>query len=249
MKHLESILRSSIVEGQQGDGLVPWTKIIVIVEGIYSMEGTIVNLPEVIRLKNKYRAYLYMDEAHSIGAMGPRGRGICDYYGCDPKQIDMLMGTFTKSFAAAGGYIAGSRTLIEYIRANSPSFYYANTMAPPIVEQISNILDEFMLMDEKNGSQCQTSQDDYYQSYFQNVEELSVASPVGGTETDHDESNQRGTKDSRTTHQCSIQSRIIQLRKNAVYFRQNLKRLGFHIDGHDDSPVVPIMVYSPSNLK
>lgn len=55
------------------------------------------------------QAYLYLDEAHSIGAMGENGRGVLDYHGCDPKDVDILMGTFTKSFASAGGYIAGSK--------------------------------------------------------------------------------------------------------------------------------------------
>ena len=65
-------------------------------------------LPEVIALKKKYRAYLYLDEAHSIGALGPNGRGVVDYFGSDPNDVDVLMGTFTKSFGASGGYIAGS---------------------------------------------------------------------------------------------------------------------------------------------
>lgn len=74
-----------------------------------SMEGSIVRLPEVIALKKRYRAYLYLDEAHSIGALGPRGRGVVDYFGLDPCDVDVMMGTFTKSFGAAGGYIAGKR--------------------------------------------------------------------------------------------------------------------------------------------
>ena len=73
-----------------------------------SMEGSIVRLPEVIALKKKYKAYLFLDEAHSIGAMGPRGRGVTDYFGVDPNDVDIMMGTFTKSFGAAGGYIAAS---------------------------------------------------------------------------------------------------------------------------------------------
>lgn len=73
------------------------------------MEGTIVRLPEIIALKKKYKAYLYLDEAHSIGAMGKHGRGVVDYFGCDPKDVDILMGTFTKSFGSAGGYIAGTK--------------------------------------------------------------------------------------------------------------------------------------------
>lgn len=73
------------------------------------MEGSIVRLPEVIALKKRYKAYLYLDEAHSIGALGPRGRGVVDYFGLDPRDVDIMMGTFTKSFGAAGGYIAGKK--------------------------------------------------------------------------------------------------------------------------------------------
>lgn len=73
------------------------------------MEGSIVRLPEVIALKKRYRAYLYLDEAHSIGALGSKGRGVVDYFGLDPCDVDVMMGTFTKSFGAAGGYIAGKR--------------------------------------------------------------------------------------------------------------------------------------------
>lgn len=74
-----------------------------------SMEGSIVRLPEIVALKKKYRAYLYLDEAHSIGAVGPTGRGVVEYFGMDPTDIDVMMGTFTKSFGAIGGYIAGKR--------------------------------------------------------------------------------------------------------------------------------------------
>lgn len=76
------------------------------------MEGSIVKLPEVIRLKKKYKAYVYLDEAHSIGAIGPHGKGVVEYFGMDPKDIDIMMGTFTKSFGAVGGYIGGSKVLI-----------------------------------------------------------------------------------------------------------------------------------------
>ena len=83
-------------------------KTIVILFYFLSMEGSLVKLPEVVALKKKYKAYLYLDEAHSIGAMGPRGRGVTDYFGVDPNDVDIMMGTFTKSFGAAGGYIAAS---------------------------------------------------------------------------------------------------------------------------------------------
>ena len=101
------------------------------------MEGTICRLPEIIELKKKYRAYLYLDEAHSVGAMGPRGRGVVDYFGCNPRDVDVMMGTFTKSFGAAGGYIAGSRDLIDYLRINSEAATYCATVSPPVALQVS----------------------------------------------------------------------------------------------------------------
>lgn len=76
------------------------------------MEGSLVRLPEIVALKKKYKAYLYLDEAHSIGAIGKTGRGVSEYFGVSPDDIDIMMGTFTKSFGAAGGYIAASEVSI-----------------------------------------------------------------------------------------------------------------------------------------
>ncbi|XP_020775048.1 serine palmitoyltransferase 2-like [Boleophthalmus pectinirostris] len=135
MQSLEKLLREAIVHGQPRTHR-PWKKILIVVEGIYSMEGSIVRLPEVIALKKRYKAYLYLDEAHSIGALGPRGRGVVDYFGLDPADVDVLMGTFTKSFGAAGGYIAGKKEMIDYLRSHSHSAVYAASMSPPVVEQI-----------------------------------------------------------------------------------------------------------------
>ncbi|KAL7286085.1 hypothetical protein TKK_0019601 [Trichogramma kaykai] len=135
VKHLEQRLKTAIKEGQPTTG-EPWKKIFIVVEGVYSMEGSIVHLPEMIELKKKYKAYLYLDEAHSTGAMGKHGRGICDYYGVDPRDVDILMGTFTKSYGSAGGYIAGSKALINYLRVHSHAHTYAVSMSPPIAQQI-----------------------------------------------------------------------------------------------------------------
>ncbi|RKP11897.1 pyridoxal phosphate-dependent transferase, partial [Piptocephalis cylindrospora] len=103
VKDLERVLRNCIAEGQLRTHR-PWRKILVVVEGLYSMEGDFCDLPGIVALKDKYKFYLYLDEAHSIGAMGPSGRGMCDYFGIPPSKVDILMGTFTKSFGAAGGY-------------------------------------------------------------------------------------------------------------------------------------------------
>uniref|UniRef100_A0A673N0U0 serine C-palmitoyltransferase n=1 Tax=Sinocyclocheilus rhinocerous TaxID=307959 RepID=A0A673N0U0_9TELE len=135
MQSLEKLLRDAIVHGQPRTHR-PWKKILILVEGIFSMEGSIIRLPEVIALKKKYKAYLYLDEAHSIGALGLNGRGVVEYFGLDPKDVDVMMGTFTKSFSAAGGYIGGRKDLIDYMRTHSHSAIYATTMSLPVVEQI-----------------------------------------------------------------------------------------------------------------
>ncbi|XP_068730448.1 serine palmitoyltransferase 2-like [Montipora capricornis] len=132
---LEKILRESVVQGQPRTHRA-WKKILIIVEEVYSMEGSLVSLPEVVALKEKYKAYLFLDEAHSIGAMGPNGRGVTDFYGVDLSDIDIMMGTFTKSFGAAGGYIAASEDIINHIKGHSYSATYASFMSPPVVMQI-----------------------------------------------------------------------------------------------------------------
>ena len=81
-----------------------------------SMEGSLVRLPEIVELKKKYKAYLYLDEAHSIGAIGPTGRGVAEHFGVNPADIDIMMGTFTKSFGAAGGYIAADKASTSTLR-------------------------------------------------------------------------------------------------------------------------------------
>jgi len=135
MDHLESILRTAIIEGQPRTHR-PWRKILIVVEGVYSMEGSLVNLPEVIRLKKKYGAYIYLDEAHSIGALGPTGRGVVEHFGCDVNDVDIMMGTFTKSFGGAGGYIAASKDIIDRIRSHSHSQRYATSMSPAVCQQV-----------------------------------------------------------------------------------------------------------------
>jgi serine palmitoyltransferase len=118
-EHLERVLRAAVAEGQPRTHR-PWSKILIVVEGIYSMEGEICRLPEIVAIKKKYRAYLYLDEAHSIGALGAGGRGVCEHLGVDPADVDIMMGTFTKAFGSCGGYIAGDEHLVQYLRTLSP---------------------------------------------------------------------------------------------------------------------------------
>ncbi|KAI8149045.1 pyridoxal phosphate-dependent transferase [Fennellomyces sp. T-0311] len=135
MQDLHDVLRESISQGQPRTHR-PWKKILVVVEGLYSMEGTICNLPHLLELKDKFKFYLYVDEAHSIGALGDHGGGVCDLYGIDPARVDVLMGTFTKSFGAAGGYVAGSRQLIDHLKLHNHAYVYAEPMAVPVLQQV-----------------------------------------------------------------------------------------------------------------
>lgn len=134
LAHLERLLRYSIADGQPKTGRA-WKKVLILIEGIYSMEGECCLLREIVELKNRYKAFLFLDEAHSIGAMGPSGRGLCDHAGVDPRDVDVLMGTFTKSFGSCGGYIAANREVVEYLRRSSPGSLYAASMAPAAAAQ------------------------------------------------------------------------------------------------------------------
>lgn len=113
-----------------------WNKILVVVEGIYSMEGDYCDLRNVVRLCKQYGAYVYLDEAHSIGAMGATGRGICEHTGVDPNDVDVLMGTFTKSFGAMGGYVAATRSIVEHLRIKCAASVEHTSMSPVVCQQV-----------------------------------------------------------------------------------------------------------------
>ncbi|OAG28827.1 serine palmitoyltransferase [Nematocida displodere] len=135
MSALESMLRHALVQGQEITRR-PFGRILVIVEGLYSMEGECVLLRELMALKKKYKFFLFIDEAHSIGAMGKTGRGVCEYLGIDFDEIDVLMGTFTKSFGAAGGYIAASKKIIAQLRQKSELISRGEQVSPVVASQI-----------------------------------------------------------------------------------------------------------------
>lgn len=136
---LEKMIRSNIVQGQPRTHR-PWKRIIIVVEGIYSMEGEIVDLAEVVRIKKKYRCLLYVDEAHSIGALGVTGRGVCEHCGVNPADVDVLMGTFTKSFGSIGGYIAGDKDLIQYLRRKSSGYLICEAFSSAAAQQALSAL-------------------------------------------------------------------------------------------------------------
>ncbi len=110
-------------------------KCVIIVEGVYSMDGDLCDLPAAIRLKKRFKSFLMVDEAHSFGVVGKRGYGVAEHFGIDARDVDIWMGTLSKSLSSCGGYIAGSSTLVQLLKYTAPGFVYsagltpANTMA------------------------------------------------------------------------------------------------------------------------
>ena len=195
VKDLEQVLRDVISQGQPRTHR-PWKKILVAVEGLYSMEGTMCNLPGIVALKKKYKFGLFVDEAHSIGALGPNGGGVCDYFGIDPNEVDILMGTLTKSFGANGGYVAGDKAIIDKLRVTNAGSIFGETPAPPVLAQISSALRVI----------------------------TGELIPGQGDE------------------------RLRRLAFNSRYLRLGLKRLGLIVYGHDDSPIIPVLLYHPAKI-
>lgn len=107
----------------------PDTIKLIVVDGVFSMEGDVANLPEIVRLKEKYNASIFVDEAHGLGVLGREGRGTCDHFGLT-KDVDLIMGTFSKSLATIGGFVAGDKEVINYIRHNARSYIFSASNTP-----------------------------------------------------------------------------------------------------------------------
>lgn len=109
-----------------------YRRVLIVAEGIYSMDGDICDLPRLIAIKKRFGALLMIDEAHSMGVLGPSGRGVAHHFeDIDPSEVDIWMGTLSKSFASCGGYIAGTHALVEYLRYTAPGFVYSAGITPP----------------------------------------------------------------------------------------------------------------------
>lgn len=102
---------------------------LIVVDGVFSMEGDLANLPEIIRLKKKYNATVMVDEAHGIGVFGKQGRGVCDHFGLSA-DVDLIMGTFSKSLASIGGFIASDKATINWLRHNSRTYIFSASNTP-----------------------------------------------------------------------------------------------------------------------
>jgi 8-amino-7-oxononanoate synthase/acyl carrier protein len=107
-----------------------YRRVLVAIEGVYSTDGDIPDLPRFIEVSKRHKAFLMVDEAHSAGVLGPHGRGIGEHFGVDPQDVDLWMGTLSKSFGSCGGYIAGCRAMVEYLKYTAPGFVYSVGISP-----------------------------------------------------------------------------------------------------------------------
>lgn len=115
-----------------GQCRLQYERVLIVVEGIYSMDGDFPDLPRFVEVKRRHRAFLMVDEAHSLGIMGAGGRGIQEHFGLAGGDVDIWMGTLSKALAACGGYIAGERALVEHLKCAAPGFVYSVGMSPPL---------------------------------------------------------------------------------------------------------------------
>jgi 8-amino-7-oxononanoate synthase len=123
MDKLETMLQRAADDG---------SATLVVVDGVFSMEGDICNLPPIVELCRQYGARLFVDEAHGVGVLGDRGAGACELFGLED-EVDLRMGTFSKSLASCGGFIAGSSEVIEYLRVSSRAFIFSASAVPAAV--------------------------------------------------------------------------------------------------------------------
>lgn len=105
---------------------------IIVTDGVFSMDGDIAPLPDILFLAKKYNAIVYLDDAHATGILGKNGRGLEDYFNVKG-EVDIIMGTFTKAFGGVGGFIAGNQSLIDYLKITSNTFIFTAPISPPVV--------------------------------------------------------------------------------------------------------------------
>ncbi len=109
-----------------------YERTLIVVEGLYSMDGDVCDLPGLVELKERHQAWLMVDDAHGLGVLGSRGQGVFEHFGVDPRRIDIWMGTLSKTLAACGGFIAGDAALVDFLKHAAGGFVYSVGMSPPI---------------------------------------------------------------------------------------------------------------------
>lgn len=131
-----------------------YERILIATEGLFSMDGSIVKLPELLALKQEFKCLLLLDEAHSIGVLGEKGLGAAEYFGIAASEIDVIMGTLSKTLCGCGGFVCGSKALIGLLKFKAPGFVYSVGMPPPIAAASAKAL-ELMLREPERVRKLQ----------------------------------------------------------------------------------------------
>lgn len=136
---------------------------LIVVDGIFSMEGDIVRLPEIVELAQKYNADIMVDDAHALGVIGEQGRGTASHFGLTDK-VSLIMGTFSKSFGSLGGFIAGSNIVIDFLKHNARSLIFSASMPPSNIASVSKAID--IMLNEPERIQHLWDVSDYARRQF-----------------------------------------------------------------------------------
>ncbi|MGE5342847.1 MAG: aminotransferase class I/II-fold pyridoxal phosphate-dependent enzyme [Candidatus Omnitrophota bacterium] len=148
---------------------------LIVVDGVFSMEGDMANLPEVVRIGKKYGARIMVDDAHGVGVLGKNGRGTCEHFGV-MDQVDLIMTTFSKSFASLGGFIVGDSTIIQYIKHTARALIFSASITPPSVAAVLKALEIIQTEPERRARLWEIT-------HIMNKELTSMGYHTGNTET------------------------------------------------------------------
>ncbi|MCB1404713.1 MAG: aminotransferase class I/II-fold pyridoxal phosphate-dependent enzyme [Rhodobacteraceae bacterium] len=142
-----------ILEAERGN----YRQVLIVTEGLFSMDGDIPDLPRLLAMKERHDAWLMLDEAHSYGVLGATGRGITEHFGIDPRRIDISVGTLSKSFGASGGFIAAAAHVIEWLRYTLPGFVFSVGLSPATVATVRAALELLVAEPERLDRLRETS--------------------------------------------------------------------------------------------
>jgi 8-amino-7-oxononanoate synthase len=145
MDHLQSLLKELRSDHRN---------CLIVVEGLYSMDGDVPNLPELLALKDRFGCWLLVDEAHSIGGLGRNGRGVSEHFAEDPRRIDIIVGTLSKTFASCGGFICAQRSVLDWMRFTLPGFVYSVGL-PPVIAAAAHAALELIVAEPERTAALQ----------------------------------------------------------------------------------------------
>ena len=167
MEHLRSLLTESRSN---------YRNCLIVVESLYSMDGDIANLPELLALKEEFGSWLLVDEAHSIGVLGKNGKGVCEHFDVDPQRVDIIIGTLSKTFATCGGFICAQRVVLDWMRYTLPGFVYSVGL-PPVIAAAAQAALNLMVSEPERVSALQQNA----QRFLEKAQEagLSTGGAVG----------------------------------------------------------------------